>query len=79
MTRFFADYEKMNPPEEQKQEESDPEKISGMSFSDVKSYFEAMKESLMNEMRKEIQEISGKKEEEGSQDPDPKEKQKEEE
>ena len=49
-----------------------PDQIQGLTTQDMKDYFEAMKESLLSDLRKEMQEIQGKQS--GSEKPEPEEK-----
>lgn len=67
MLKFFNDYEKVNKPESAPQEKQGaaaaqesaqgnlkPETVPAMTADDVKSYFDAMKESLISEIKEQI-------------------------
>ena len=53
---FFNDYEKTTPKPEEK---PTPEEIKTMSTDDMKAYFDAMRESIIDDVRKQIEEIKG--------------------
>ena len=67
MLKFFNDYEKLNKPESAPQEPQGaadsqesvqgtlkPETVPAMTVDDVKSYFDAMKESLISEIKEQM-------------------------
>lgn len=67
MLKFFNDYEKVNKPEPAPQESQGaavaqesssinlkPETVPAMTVDDVKSYFDAMKESLISEIKEQM-------------------------
>ena len=59
MSKFIEALEKTTPsPAPAKT--SSPDQIKGLTTQDMKDYFEAMKESLLSDLRKEMQEIQGK-------------------
>ena len=53
MGEFFDQYNKIFP---KKSEPINPN-VTGMSFNDMKNYFDAMSEKLQNDMRKEMSDI----------------------
>ena len=53
MGEFFDQYNKIFP---KKGEPINPN-VTGMSFNDMKAYFDAMSEKLQNDMRKEMSDI----------------------
>jgi hypothetical protein len=53
---FFTDYEKTAPKPEEK---PTPEEIKTMSTDDMKAYFDAMRESIINEVTEQIKQIKG--------------------
>lgn len=66
--RFFDAYEKAFPRE--KKEEPNQQQPTGMSFQDMKDYFDAMQEKMRNDMRKEMSEYI--KAQEKQKEPEPK-------
>ena len=52
MSSFLDDFEKYTMPKQEKAAE--PNGIQGMSFQDVKDYFDAMQEKMRNDMKKEM-------------------------
>ena len=68
MGKFVDDYAKAFP-EEKAQEPAKAPETSGVSLAEMKTYFEAMKESLIADLKKEIMET--KQEAELAQAPDP--------
>lgn len=52
---FFKDFEKLNP--EKPKEVTKDTQVTSMSSDDMKAYFEAMRESIINEVKSQIEEI----------------------
>lgn len=71
MSKFIEALEKTAPKEDPAPQQK-PDHIQGLTTQDMKDYFEAMKESLLSDLRKEMQEIQGKQS--GSGKPEPEEK-----
>ena len=60
MRGFFEDFKKLHPDKpaaESTQNTESAESAATESFEDMKSYFESMKESILNDVRKEIAQI----------------------
>lgn len=53
MSSFLDDFEKYTMPKQEKAAEN-TSGIQGMSFQDVKDYFDAMQEKMRNDMNKEM-------------------------
>ncbi len=53
---FFKDYEKTTP---KPAEAPKAQEIETMSTDDMKAYFDAMRESIINEVKEEIKQIKG--------------------
>lgn len=51
---LYEEFNKLHPEQPAPKKEQDP---TGLTFEDMKKYFEGMKESLMNEFKKQIQEL----------------------
>lgn len=58
MLKFFDDYAKINPEPEVAKPTPIPEDTPNMTPDDMKNYFEAMKESLMSEIREQLKQTS---------------------
>ena len=71
MSKFIEALEKTTPKKDPAPTQS-PDQIQGLTTQDMKDYFEAMKESLLSDLRKEMQEIQGKQS--GSEKPETEEK-----
>ena len=55
---FFKDFEKVNPAPEQNTSKV-AEQVTNMSTDDMKAYFDAMKESILSDIKEEINKIKG--------------------
>ena len=53
MSSFLDDFEKYTMPKQEKAD-NNANGIQGMSFQDVKDYFDAMQEKMRNDMKKEM-------------------------
>ena len=53
MSSFLDDFEKYTMPKQEKAD-NNASGIQGMSFQDVKDYFDAMQEKMRNDMKKEM-------------------------
>lgn len=51
---LYEEFNKLHPEQPAPKKEQDP---TSLTFEDMKNYFEGMKESLMNEFKKQIQEL----------------------
>lgn len=51
---LYEEFNKLHPEQPAPKKEQDP---TNLTFEDMKKYFEGMKESLMNEFKKQIQEL----------------------
>ena len=51
---LYEEYNKLHPEQPAPKKENDP---TNLTFEDMKKYFEGMKESLMNEFKKQISEL----------------------
>ena len=61
MLKFFEDYAKVNPEPEVGKTTPIPEDTPTMTPDDMKTYFDAMKESLMSEIREQLKQNSTQK------------------
>ena len=66
MSEFIDALMKTEPEIFKTKETNDNPDTSSMSLQDMKDYFDAMKESMMSEFRKELDSIKAKNEEEGN-------------
>lgn len=60
---LYEEFNKLHPEQTKSTPEKDPE---SMTFEDMKKYFDGMKESLMNEFKKQISELKTSEQPEGA-------------
>lgn len=65
---LYEEFNKLHPEQPAPKKEQDP---TGLTFEDMKKYFEGMKESLMNEFKKQIQELKTSEQPEGASEDNP--------
>ena len=65
---LYEEFNKLHPEQPAPKKEQDP---TGLSFEDMKKYFEGMKESLMNEFKKQISELKTSEPPEGASEDNP--------
>ena len=73
---LYEEFNKLHPEQATPKKEADPE---SMTFEDMKKYFDGMKESLMNEFKKQISELKTSEQPEEASEDNPKETEKKEE
>lgn len=67
---LYEEFNKLHPEQPAPKKENDP---TGLTFEDMKKYFEGMKESLMNEFKKQISELKTSEPPEGASEDNPEE------
>lgn len=65
---LYEEFNKLHPEQSAPKKEQDPTNIT---FEDMKKYFEGMKESLMNEFKKQISELKTSEPPEGASEDNP--------
>lgn len=65
---LYEEFNKLHPEQPAPKKEQDP---INLTFEDMKKYFEGMKESLMNEFKKQIQELKTSEQPEGASEDNP--------
>lgn len=65
---LYEEFNKLHPEQPAPKKEQDP---TNLTFEDMKKYFEGMKESLMNEFKKQISELKTSESPEGAPEDNP--------
>lgn len=65
---LYEEFNKLHPEQPAPKKEQDP---TSLTFEDMKKYFEGMKESLMNEFKKQISELKTSEPPEGASEDNP--------
>lgn len=65
---LYEEFNKLHPEQPAPKKEQDP---TNLTFEDMKKYFEGMKESLMNEFKKQISELKTSEPPEGASEDNP--------